>query len=185
MLCLFLSTLRALVTWKELFDQTTELTPSHNHIWTSEFYKTVKGFAILSVEKILTSTIDIPSNILNWFWTLFKNVNPLPKRTAKGTCLIFKRYIAHLAHRRSLRTLIIVSARRLKSLFLHEKFTRTLCIRTIQVPNEISSAIVITTIRGACTTHRNCSHLFHTCLQRIISSYRGGEFRDSWGRQFL
>ena len=48
------------------------------------------------------------------------------KRQEKGVCLFFKRSIAHLAHRRALRTLIIASAKKLKSLFvgqiLHKHF---------------------------------------------------------------
>ena len=46
---------------------------------------------------------------------------------------------------------------------------------------EIKSAIVIPTIRGECVTHRNCSQLFHTCLQHNIGSCRYGEFRDGEG----
>ena len=83
-----------------------------------------------------------------------------------------------MAHSGTLRTLIIASARRLKSLFLQGKFTQTLCIWRIHVPNENNSAIVKPTIRGECATHCNCSHLFHTCLQRKIASCREGEFHD-------
>ena len=83
-----------------------------------------------------------------------------------------------MAERRALRTLIVASAERLKSLFVQAKFTQTLGIGTIHVPNENISAIVITTIRGECTTHCNCSRLFHTSLQRNIGSCRNGEFRD-------
>ena len=92
--------------------------------------------------------------------------------------MIFKRNIAHLAHRRSLRTLIIAAAERLKSLFVQAKFTRTLFIGTKHVPNEINSAIVIPTIRGECTKHRKCSRLFHTCLQCYIGSCRDSEFQE-------
>ena len=62
--------------------------------------------------------------------------------------------------------------------FVNAKFTRTLCIWTINVPNENNSAIVIPTIRGECATHRNCSQLFHTCLQRKICYCKDGEFGD-------
>ena len=86
--------------------------------------------------------------------------------------------IAHLAHRRAARTLIIASAERLKGLFVHAKLTQTLCIWTKHVPNENYSAIVKTTTRGECATLRNCSRLFHTCLQRDIGSSRDGEFGD-------
>ena len=131
-------------------------------------YITTKRFALLSVGTIIARTIDISNNILNWFWALFKNLNPLTKRQEKGICLIFKRNIAHLAHRPTLRTLIIASAKRLKSLLVEAKFTQTLCIWTIHVPNENNSAIDIPTIRSECTTHCNCSQFFHTCLQRKI-----------------
>ena len=42
----------------------------------------------------------------------------MTKCKEEGVCLFFKRNIAHLTHRRALRTLIIASAERLKSLFL-------------------------------------------------------------------
>ena len=92
--------------------------------------------------------------------------------------MISKRNIAHLAHRRALRTLKIASAERLKSLFVQTKVTRTLCIRIIQVPNEPYSAFVTPTIRGECSTYRNFSQLFHTCLQRNIGSCRDGQICD-------
>ena len=124
-------------------------------------YITTKIFAFLSVGTIFARTVDISNNILNSFWALFKNVNPLTKRQEKGICLIFKKNIAHLAHRPTLRTLIIASAKILKSLFVQAKFTLTLCVWTIHVPNEKNSAIVIPTVRGECTRHFNCSRLFH------------------------
>ena len=119
--------------------------------------------------------------------------DPLGQTIKKVSCLIFKVNITHLAHGRALQRLIIVSDERLiivsddrlKSLFVQAKFTRTLCIRTMHVPNvytvlkvENSSFIVIPTIRGERATNRKCSHLIHTCLQRIIRSGRDGEFRD-------
>ena len=78
----------------------------------------------------------------------------LDQATKKGVYLFFKRNIAHLAHRPTLRTLIIAFAKRLKSLFVQAKFTQTLCIWTIHVPNENNSTIVI---RTTSATHRNCS----------------------------
>ena len=137
--------------------------------------RTTNIFAFLSVETILARTIHISNNILNWFWTLFKNVNSWP--SDKKYCLITKRNITHLTQRRALRALIITSAERLKSLFVKAKFTRTFCIWAIHVPNENNSAIIIPTIKGECATHCNCSQLFHTCLQRNICSCRDGEFR--------
>ena len=95
--------------------------------------------------------------------------------------MILKRHIAHLARRRALRTLIIASAERLMSLFVQTKVTRTLCIWTMHVPNENSSATVIPIIRGECPTHRNCSQLFHACLQRNIGFCRDVEFRGNPG----
>ena len=142
------------------------------------WYITTKRFAFLSVGTKFTRTIDISNNILNSLLALFKNVNPLTKRQEKGICLIFKRNIAHLAHRPTLRTLIIASAKGLKSLFVQAKVTQTLCVWTIHVPNENNSAIVIPTIRGECTTQCNCSRFFHTRLQRNIVSCRDGEFHE-------
>ena len=86
--------------------------------------------------------------------------------------------MAHLAHRRALRALTIASPESSKSLFVQLKFTRTFCIWTIHVPNEVNSAIVIPTIKVECATHRNCSQLFHTCLQRKIGSCRLDEIGD-------
>ena len=141
-------------------------------------YITTKRFAFLPVRTILAGTIDISNNILNCFWALFKNIDPLIKRQEEGICLIFKINIAHLAHRPTLRTLIIASAKRSKSHFVQSKFTQTLGIWTIHVPNENNSAMVKPTIKGECTTHCNCSQFFHTCLQRNISSCGNGEFHD-------
>ena len=140
-------------------------------------YITSKRFTFLSVARILARTVDISNNSLNWFWVLFKNVNPLAKRQEKGISLIFKRNIAHLTHRCALWALIIASAEILKSFFVQAKSTWTLCIWAIHVPNEKNSAIVIASIRGECATHCNCSQLFHTCLQRI-GFFRDGEFHD-------
>ena len=81
-------------------------------------YITTNRFTFLSVETILARTIDISNKILNCFRTLFKNVNPCTKRQEKGVCLIFKGNIAYLTNRPTLRTLIIASAERLKSLFV-------------------------------------------------------------------
>ena len=101
----------------------------------------------------------------------------MTERQERGIWLILERNIAHLAHRRALRTLIIASAERLKSVFVKANFTRTLCIGTRHVPIENNGAIVLPTIRGECATHRNCSQLFHTCLQRNIGC-RDGKFCD-------
>ena len=60
---------------------------------------TVKGFAFLFVGTKLARAIHISNIILNCFWSLFKNVNPLTKRQENESCLIFKRNIAHLTHR--------------------------------------------------------------------------------------
>ena len=141
-------------------------------------YITTNRFALLSVVIILARTIHISNNILHCVWILLKIVNPWTKRQEIGILLIFKGTIAYLAHRHALRTSIIASARRLKSLFVQAKFTQTPCIWTIHVPNENNSAIVKPTIRGECTTHCNCSQIFHTCLQRNIGSCRDGEFHD-------
>ena len=78
--------------------------------------------------------------------------------------------IAHLPHRRALRTLVIACAERLKSLFVQAKCTQTLFIRTIHVSKDINNAVVKPIIRGQCTTHRECSQIFHTRLQRNLDS---------------
>ena len=135
-------------------------------------YITTNRFAFLSVETILARRIHISNNILNCFWFLFKNVNPLTKRQEKGVCWIFKRNIAHLAHIPTLRTLIIASAKRLKNLFVEAKFTLTLCIWTIHVPNDNIGTFVIRTVRGQCATHCYCSQKYHTCKQQKIDSCR-------------
>ena len=77
--------------------------------------------------------------------------------------MILKRKIAHLAHRRALRTLIIASAEKLKSLFLQATFSQTVCIWTIHVPNDNNDTIVIPTISA---THRNYSEKCYTCKQQ-------------------
>ena len=141
-------------------------------------YITTNRFTFLFVETILASTIHISNNILNWFWILFKKVNPLTKWQKRGICLIIERNIAHLTDRRALRALLIASAKRFKSLFVQAKYTWKFCIWTMHVPNENNSAIVISTITGECTTHCNCSRLFHTCLQRNIGSCRDGDVHD-------
>ena len=100
-------------------------------------YITVTKLAFFSVETILARTIHISNNILNRFWTHFKNVNPWAKRQEKGICLIFKKIIAHLAHRRALQALIIASATTLKRLLVQAKFTRTLFFGQYMSPMRI------------------------------------------------
>ena len=46
-------------------------------------YITTKRFAFLSVGTKLARTIDISNNNLNWFWALFKKVNPWPSDKKK------------------------------------------------------------------------------------------------------
>ena len=147
MFCLFLSFLHSLVTWKELCEQTTRLHTSPVINGSRISYITVKRFAFLSVETILARTIRNSNKILNWFWIILKSVNPSAKPQENGTRLVFERNIAHLAHCRALRTLMIASAERLENLFVQAKFTRTLCIWIIHVPNENSSAFVSHTFR--------------------------------------
>ena len=146
---------------------------------------TAERFAIFSLETILTGTIHISNNILNWPLILFKNVHPLTKWQENGVCLFFRRNIAHLAHRRALRSLIMASAERLKSPFVQANFTRTLCFWTLHVSNENNSAIVIPTIRGECATHRNCSQKCHTFKQPKIDSCRNFWFRGNPSWQLL
>ena len=166
-------------------EQSTRLHTFHNHKVISELLRNRQEVHIPSFETILARTIDISNNILNGLWNLFKNVHPLSKRQEKGICLFFKRNIAHLVHRRALRTLIIASAQRLKSLFLEAKLPQTLCIWTIHVPNENISAIVIPTIGVERSTHCNCSQKCHTCNQQKIDSCRDVRFWGNPGWQLL
>ena len=92
--------------------------------------------------------------------------------------LVFKENIAHLKHGPALKTLMVASVERLKSLFVHAKYTQARCFRTMHVPIKFNNAFVIPRITRECTAHRNCSDLFHTCLQRNIGSCTGGKFRD-------
>ena len=75
------------------------------------WYITIKTLPFVPVETKLTRTKDSSTNILSWFWTLFNNVNPSAKPQEKGICLIFKKNVAHLAHRRALRSLIFASSK--------------------------------------------------------------------------
>ena len=102
----------------------------------------------------------------------------MAKRQEKGICSTVKKNVAHLTQRRALRTMIIASAESSKSPFVQTKFTRTLCIWKTHVPNNRNNANFIPTIRGECATHRNCSRLFQTSLQRNVGSCRDGEFHD-------
>ena len=83
----------------------------------------------------------------------------MAKRQKDGICLIFKKDIAQLAHRHALRTWIIASAKRLKSLFVEAKFTGTLCIRTIHIPNEGNSTIIVNALN------------FFTVFHNVISVF--------------
>ena len=105
-------------------------------------------------------------------------MNPSTERHEKGICLIFEMNTAHLVHRRALWALIFASAERLKSLFVQAKFTRTLFTWKIHVPNENNSANVLPTMKSECSTHRNRSQLFHSCLQRNIGSCTDEDFCD-------
>ena len=84
----------------------------------------------------------------------------------------------HLAQRRALRTLTIDSAEKFKTPVVQTMFTQTVFIRTKRLPNENICANIIPTIRVELTTHRKCSQLTRTCLQRNIRSCRDGEFCD-------
>ena len=177
MFFLFLSTLGALVTWKELCEHKPGSTLSTSINGSRSCYRTTKRFAFLYAGTVLAKTIDISNNILKWFRARFKNVNPWSS-DKKRNLSDLQKIIAHLAHRPTLRTLKIAFAKRLKSSFVQAKFIQTLCIWPIHVPNKINSAIVIPTIRVESTTHCNCSRLIHTCLPRKIAPCREGEFRD-------
>ena len=121
---------------------------------------------------------------LQLIFCLFKNEHVLTNQK-KRICLFFQGNIAQLKHCFAIKTLLVASAEWLKSLFVHAMYFRTHCIRTNPCPNKPKIAIVIATIGDECTTHRKCSQLFATHLQRNISSCRGGEFRESYCWPFL
>ena len=185
MFCLFLSSLRAPVTWKELCEQTTRLHNCHNNKWISELLHKHQWICI----SLCWDNTHRDNTYLQRHFELIldslQKCKPQDQTTRKGICLIFKKNIAHLTRRRTLRALIIVSAERLKTLFVQAKFTRTLCIWTIHVPNENDSAIVIPTISGDCATKCNCSQNCHTCGQQKIDSFRDVWFRGNPGWQLL
>ena len=64
---------------------------------------------------------------------------------------------------------------------MHAKFIRAIVIRRVHVRNKFNIAIVIPIIRVECTTHRNCSLLFHTGLRRKIDSRRESGSRHGQG----
>ena len=145
---------------------------------TRSCYVTTKRFAFLTVGTILAyNTKDISNNILNWLWALFEIVNPLTKRQEKNLFDLQKKYCA-LGTQAHIADIDNRFCQEIEKFFVQEKFTRTLCISTTHVPNKSNSAMVISTMRGECTTHCNCSQLFQTCLQRNIGSCRDGEFQD-------
>ena len=110
---------------------------------------------------------------------LFKIMNPLTKFQEKRNCLFFKGITAHRTRGLTLRTFIVVSGERLKSLFHHVKHIRAHCIRTKHVPNKFNIALVIPSMRGECLAHHYCTQLIHTCLRPNNGSCRDGEFRVS------
>ena len=75
----------------------------------------------------------------------------------KRSSLFFKGSIAQLKRGGALKTLIVASAGRVESLFVHAKYLRTHCIRTILVPKNFNKAIVFPTIESECTTIHNFS----------------------------
>ena len=123
-------------------------------------------------------SIHIYTKILNWFLRPLKNNNPSANLQERRIDLLFQGSIAHLTRWRAVRTLIVASVERLKNPFVHAKYIQTPCNWTIHAPNRLNNAIVIPRKRSECTTHRNCSQLVHTCLQRNIGSWRDAEFRD-------
>ena len=130
-------------------------------------------------------TIHTSKNLLNWFSSHFRQIISLTKVQEKQMRLFFKRNFAHLTRGRALRTLIVASTEKLKIPFVPAKYFRTHCIRTKYVSNKFINAIVIKRIRGACATHRKCSHLVHTFLKRNNCSRTGAESRDGYVWQFL
>ena len=122
---------------------------------------------------------------LGLIFVCLQKTNPLTILKENLICLFFNGNIAHITDWRALRSVIVAAVEWLKSLFVHAKFFWTHCFRTTHVPYRFNIANVIQRIRGECTTHRNCSQLDHTHLQRNIGFCRDVQFRDSYGWQFL
>ena len=123
-------------------------------------------------------TKHISNNILNWFFGRFENLGPSNKLQEKRVCSFFKSNIAHLTSGRALKTLIVAFVEKHNSLFLHAKYIRAHCIRTIHVPKKFNNTNVIPRNRSECATHRSFCQFFHTCLQRNIGTCRSGKFRN-------
>ena len=87
-------------------------------------------------------TIHISNFISYWFFGLLRNIDPQVKLQEKRFSSFFKEKNALLTHGLALRTLIVAFVEKLKSLLLQAKYTRTLCIRTIQNPNKFISLVV-------------------------------------------
>ena len=135
-------------------------------------YMTTKRFPYLSVGTILDRAIDISNNILDRFWALFKNLNPLNKRQKNRSLFVLQKEYCAPGTQTRIADIDNRFAKRVKSVFVQAKFTQTLFIWTIHVPNENNSAIVIPTVGGECTTHCNCSQKCPTCKQQKIDSCR-------------
>ena len=117
---------------------------------------------------IPTRILDFPNNIFNWFFFLLTNVKLPVAHQEKRVCWIFKKTLVYRAHGRAIRTLVIASAERFKSLFIHAKLPRTRFARTIRVPNKFNNAFFIPKLRVEIATQRIFSQLLHACVQRII-----------------
>ena len=128
------------------------------------------------LKMIPSRTIDISNSILNWFLSLFKSINHCATLPEKRSRLFFRGNVEHVTRGPALRKLIIVSAERLKSLFVYEKCTRTHWNRTLNVPIKFKIAFVIQTIRGECATRRTCFQKILFCLQRKVGSCRRVDF---------
>ena len=74
----------------------------------------------------------------------------------------------YVTYERTLKTLKITFARRLRSLFIHTNFPGTHFVRTMLVPYRVIVAALMPIIGLECATHRSCSQLFINCLQHIV-----------------
>ena len=73
----------------------------------------------------------------------------------------------------------------LKVFLCTQKKTQTHCVQTMYVPNNFNKSFVIPTLRGECSTHRNCSRSFQTRVKRKIGSCRFVKFCDGYCSQYL
>ena len=73
---------------------------------------------------------------------------------------------------------IVSEADIFRSLFVQTEFPGTPFVRTVLIRKEVKMAFILVTIGIEWATHRNYSRLFHSSIQRSISSCIGPRVRD-------